>query len=237
MAAQDSKQTRAQILQMTQFILNEAKDKSEEITTKALEEFSIEKFKILTASKNKIRQEFQRKAKQLETQAAIQRSTAINRSRLEKIKCRQDMLGLISDASKEAIVRQMANEASHKDLVTKLITQGLLMLLEDEVMVRCRQSDQKLVESCLATSASEYQKIVATETGASKVCKVALDKATFLPPAPQKGSEIKSASCLGGVMLLCAGGSITIDNTIDARLDLVMEQGKPTIRKLLFDGK
>merc|ERR1712146_842138 len=106
---------------MTQFILNEAKDKSEEIATKALEEFSIEKYKIVTAEKNKIRKEYERKAKQNETQAAIARSTAINRSRLEKIKTRQDILGLVSEASKEAILRQLANETSHKEFVTKLI--------------------------------------------------------------------------------------------------------------------
>merc|ERR1712000_73196 len=41
-------------------------------------------------------------------------------------------------------------------------------------------------------------------------------------------------SALGGVVLSCNDGAITIDNTIAARLSLVMEQAKPEIKKTLF---
>merc|ERR1719421_2374513 len=52
--------------------------------------------------KDKIRQEYVRKAKQVDTQCAIARSTAINRSRLEKIKARQEVLGKVEeDVSKK----------------------------------------------------------------------------------------------------------------------------------------
>ena len=55
-----SEETQAQILQMTQFILNEARDKAEEIDTKALQEESIERLKIVTSMKEKIQQERER---------------------------------------------------------------------------------------------------------------------------------------------------------------------------------
>eukprot|EP00933_Yihiella_yeosuensis_P073094 TRINITY_DN8166_c0_g7_i1.p1 TRINITY_DN8166_c0_g7~~TRINITY_DN8166_c0_g7_i1.p1 ORF type:complete len:236 (-),score=71.65 TRINITY_DN8166_c0_g7_i1:171-878(-) len=228
-----SKETQQQILQMTQFILNEAKDKAEEIDTKALQEFSVEKLKIVNASKEKIQQEYQKKAKQVETQAAIARSTAINRSRLEKIKKRQDMLVQLSNDCKTSLVQQLKTEATHKQIITQLIVQGLLMLLEGEVEVRCRACDDALVSSCLAAATAEYSKAIKAQTGASLTCKLSLDKVNKLAPPPSS-AEQHGPTCIGGVTLACQKGQITIDNTIDSRLKLVMEQAKPTIRALLF---
>merc|ERR1712046_211326 len=156
------------------------------------------------------------------------RSTAINKSRLEKVRTRQDVLGKISDDSKKAIVEQLKNEATAKAFITKLMVQGLLMLLEENVQVRCRASDEKLVESCLKDAQAEYAKVLKAETGRERTVALSLDKDTKLPPAPSAGSH--GATCLGGVVLACQQGSITIDNTIG----LVLEQAKPTIRKLLF---
>eukprot|EP00931_Biecheleriopsis_adriatica_P023091 TRINITY_DN1466_c0_g1_i1.p1 TRINITY_DN1466_c0_g1~~TRINITY_DN1466_c0_g1_i1.p1 ORF type:complete len:234 (+),score=75.50 TRINITY_DN1466_c0_g1_i1:70-771(+) len=227
-----SQETQAQILQMTQFILNEAKDKAEEIDTKALQDESVERLKIVNSMKEKIQQDYARKAKQIETQAAIARSTAINRSRLEKIKARQETLRQLSEDSKTEITKQLQDQAKLKKFITNLIVQGLLMLLEDAVEVRCRSSDDALVTSCIADAAKEYSKVIQTETGASKSCKVTLDQKVKLDPAPRAGGD--GPSCLGGVVLACQNGTITIDNTIDSRLGLVMEQAKPTIRSLLF---
>lgn len=227
----DSKQTQNHILQMKQFILNEAKDKAEEITSKSLQEFSVEKLKVVNQSKDKIRQEYIRKAKQIETQQAIARSTAINRSRLEKIRGRQDVIGKVAEDAKAQLDRQLQGKAELKSFITKLIVQGLLMLLEDEVQVRCRACDDELVGACLAGAREEYEKVIEQETGAKKTCRLALDQAVKLPPAP---TGEPGPSCLGGVVLACQNGAITIDNTIDSRLGLVLEQAKPTIRKLLF---
>merc|ERR1719199_1205352 len=99
-------------------------------------------------------------------------------------------------------------------------------------MVRCRASDSKMVESCLADAASQYSQVIQRETGTSKMVTLTLDQANKLPAAPVAGAH--GASCLGGVVLACQDGAITIDNTIDSRLGLVLEQAKPTIRKLLF---
>merc|ERR1719188_2127517 len=129
-------ETQNQILQMTQFILNEAKDKAEEIGAKALQEFSVEKLKVVNAGKDKIRQEYDRKAKQIDTQNAIARSTAINRSRLEKIKARQDVLGQISGDAKQSLQAELKNQSKQTEFISNLIVQGALMLLEDEVQVR-----------------------------------------------------------------------------------------------------
>merc|ERR1719436_1203608 len=105
------------------------------------------------------------------------------------------------------------------------------MLLETDVVVRCRQSDVTVVRGCLQAAQAEYAKLIKAETGTTKACTLSIDT-EYLPPAPVADKD--GPSCLGGVLLSCQKGKITIDNTIDVRLRLVMEQAKPAIRDLLF---
>eukprot|EP00408_Alexandrium_pacificum_P010249 CAMPEP_0171234128 /NCGR_PEP_ID=MMETSP0790-20130122/41273_1 /TAXON_ID=2925 /ORGANISM="Alexandrium catenella, Strain OF101" /LENGTH=69 /DNA_ID=CAMNT_0011700403 /DNA_START=70 /DNA_END=275 /DNA_ORIENTATION=+ len=67
----DSQEAQKQIQQMMSFILSEATDKSNEIQKKGEEEFSIEVHRLITEQKEKVRQTYERKAKQIETQYAI----------------------------------------------------------------------------------------------------------------------------------------------------------------------
>jgi V-type H+-transporting ATPase subunit E len=226
----DDKEAERQIQQMVNFILNEAKDKAEEIEAKALEDFNIEKLKLVQQTKDKIRQEYVRKRKQVDTQAAIARSTAINRSRLEKIKARQEMLMKIQGDVTRKLETQLKDQGKHKKLITDLITQGLLLMLEEDVTVQCRQVDKALVEGCFAEASANYSRIVKSESGVTKQVRLSLNK-EFLPGPPgQAGAK----SCMGGVSLSCAGGLIRINNTLDERLKLTMELDKPMIRSLLF---
>jgi len=231
----NDQEARAQITQMENFILKEAEDKSQEIESKGLEEFGIEKFRIVTSQKEKIRQEYARKAKQVETQCAIARSLAINKSRLEKIKARQEVLQKIAADAQKVLQTELADAGKSKTFVTKLIVQGALMLLEENITVQCRESDVSLVQACLESAASQYSEVIKKESGATKVCKFTIDKSKYLAPAPKPGSDAKS--CLGGVVLSCQNGTIVIDNTVDLRLQLALEQDKPAIRNLLFPLK
>merc|ERR1712048_1334410 len=226
-AAMDSNAAEQQITQMISFILSEAKDKQDDILKKGEEEFQIEVHRVVTEQKDKIRQTYEKKVKQIETKYAIEKSMAINKQRLEKIKARQEVMGKIHGDVKKALVDQMKSEANVKPFVTKLIVQGLLMLLEAEVEIRCKESDVKMVEAVLSDAAAQYSKVIQAETKASKTCKLTVNKKEFLP-----------SSLVGGVVLACQGDKIKIDNTIDLRLKLVMEQDKPAIRQQLFgEGK
>jgi len=142
---------------------------------------------------------------------------------LEKIKARQEVVVTIAKDVEGKLADSIKAEATAKKLYTDLIVQGLLMFLEEEVDVRCREKDVKIVESILSDASTKYAQIIKTETGATKTCKL---KVLQQNPVP--------ASSLGGIILACNDGKITIDNTLDLRLKLVMEQDKPAIRKLLF---
>merc|ERR1719414_1522775 len=102
----DSQEAQKQIQQMMSFILSEAADKASEIQKRGEEEFSIEVHRLLTEQKEKIRQGYERKVKQIETQYAIAKSMAINKQRLEKIKARQEVMSGIADEAKAKLKQQ-----------------------------------------------------------------------------------------------------------------------------------
>jgi len=103
MAGKEAVATESQINQMTNFILNEAKDKAEEISAAALQEYSLAKAKRLDElQKDKI-EKVQKEVKKIETQRAIAKSTAVNRSRLQKIHARQEVLGRIKGLAQSDI--------------------------------------------------------------------------------------------------------------------------------------
>jgi len=217
-----------QVKQMEACIEAETAKKVRTIQAKGMEEFNAEKNKIVTKEKEKIREQFANQRKVEETKQAINKSLATNQSRLEKIKKRQEVLSKLSEEARE----KLKAKAADKNFVTKLIVQGALMLLEESVVVQCRKSDEQLVQSCLGDAQAEYTKVIQSETKATKKLTLSIDKQNYLAPAP--GSDPKVKSCLGGVVLSCQNGTIVIDNTVDLRLQLVLEQDKPAIRKTLF---
>merc|ERR1712217_949810 len=196
-----------------------AKDKAGDIEKKGEEEFSIEVHRMITEQKEKTWGTYEKKTKQIETQYAIAKSMAINKQRLEKIKARQEVMVKLA----EDVRAKLGGSSSDKAFVTKLLVQGLLMLLEEHGVVKCRAADKAMVQGCLAGAAAEYAKLIKDQTGADKKCNLTIDETDSL-----------DASCLGGVVLSNQDGKITIDNTLDLRLKLVMEQDKPAIRKSLF---
>eukprot|EP00929_Paragymnodinium_shiwhaense_P100515 TRINITY_DN6288_c0_g1_i1.p2 TRINITY_DN6288_c0_g1~~TRINITY_DN6288_c0_g1_i1.p2 ORF type:complete len:223 (-),score=78.82 TRINITY_DN6288_c0_g1_i1:219-887(-) len=219
MAGLKSGEAEGRIARMCSEITSEASKKAAEIEAAGQTEFDNEVNKILREQKEKVLDVYAKKKKEVETRYAIAKSTSINKQRLEQVKARQNIMSKIQ----EDVRMKLTAEGQNKAFVTKLIVQGLLMLLEPEVAIRCREKDVQLVSQCLTQAADDYSKVILKETGVSKTCKLAIDKSKYVPSAS-----------LGGVVLACQGGHITIDNTIDLRLSLVMDQDKPAIRKLLF---
>jgi len=223
--------SQSQMVQMTASIVNEGRDRAEEITTKALQEFTVEKQKIVVQKQDKIKKDYKHKVKQVEMQQAIARCMAVNKSRLDKIAKRAEVVNRIEDMVKARFVEDTNGIGVGKEFMTKLIVQGLLTLMEENVMVRCRECDDDLVKSCFADAERGYTEVVARDSGVTRQVTLSLDTENKLPPATGSVN-----TCLGGVILACHNGHITIDNTIDSRLHLIMNQGKPVLRKLLFNS-
>ena len=219
----EDKDAQRQIQQMVNFILNEAKDKAEEIDAKSMEDFNIEKLKLIQQMKEKVRKEYALKAKKIETQSAIARSTSINKSRLRTIQERNTLLMQAVDMLKKSLSETVKKTDQYKKILMDLIVQGALMLLEPEVTVLCRKEDTALVKSVLDEAHKKYSSEIKSHTGGVvRSVKFIVDESRPL------------LNKIGGVVVQTQGGSIRVDNTLDTRLELLVEKDKPAIRRILF---
>lgn len=217
-----------QVEQMVQFIRQEAEEKVNEISLSAEEEFNIEKLQIVEAEKKKIRQEFERKEKQVEVRRKIEYSTQLNASRLKLLQAQDDLVRKMKEAAEKQLRKVGSNDdEDYSQLLEALIIQGLLRLKEPSTQLRCREQDFETVQSVINSAKQAY----AEKLGAD-VPDVFVDDKHFLPGPP--GSTNHGSSCTGGVVLATKDGRIVLENTLDARLEVVFKQQLPEIRKRLF---
>ncbi|CAK9163097.1 unnamed protein product, partial [Ilex paraguariensis] len=210
-----------QIQQMIRFIRQEAEEKANEILVSAEEEFNIEKLQLVESEKKKIRQEYERKQKQVEVRKKIEYSMQLNASRIKVLQAQDDVVTAMKDSASKGLLRVSDDRSAYKELLQGLIVQSLLRLKEPSVLLRSREVDVALVESVLDAAKKEYA--VKAKVHAPKVV---IDKRVFLPPAPSS-ADSHGPSCSGGVVLASQDGKIVFENTLDARLDVVFWQKLP----------
>ncbi|KAK1430625.1 hypothetical protein QVD17_13498 [Tagetes erecta] len=220
-----------QIQQMVRFIRQEAEEKANEISVSAEEEFNIEKLQIVEAEKKKIRQEYERKQKQVEVRKKIEYSMQLNASRIKVLQAQDDLVSAMRESASKDLLKvghhNFIHHHNYEGLLKSLIVQGLLRLKEPSVLLRCRKEDEHLVHSVLDAAKAEY----AEKTHVHEP-EIIVDS-IHLPPAPSS-DDPHALSCSGGVVLASRDGKIVFENTLDARLDVVFRGKLPEIRRLLF---
>ncbi|XP_042445499.1 V-type proton ATPase subunit E-like [Zingiber officinale] len=218
-----------QILQMVRFIRQEAEEKANEINVAAEEEFNIEKLQLLEADRKKIRQEYERKQKQIDIRKKIEYSMQLNASRIKVLQAQDDLVNSMKEVAAKELLLVSNNRKPYAKLLKDLIVQSLLRLKEPAVVLRCRKDDLDLVESVLTLAKKEY-----ADKSSANPPDIGIDKNTFLPP-PLNPKNAHGSYCSGGVVLASRDGKIVCENTLDARLDVVFRKKLPEIRKHLFD--
>jgi V-type H+-transporting ATPase subunit E len=216
-----------QIQQMVRFIRQEADEKANEISVSAEEEFNIEKLQLVEAEKKKIKQEYERKDKQVQIRKKIEYSMQLNASRIKVLQAQDDLVNSMKENASKELLNVSRNHHSYKQLLKDLIVQSLLRLKEPSVLLRCRKEDLKLVESVLNSAKEEYG-----EKAKVHPPEIIIDT-VHLPPAPSD-KNAHGPFCSGGVVLASRDGKIVFENTLDARLDVVFRKKLPEIRKSLF---
>ncbi|XP_012474928.1 V-type proton ATPase subunit E [Gossypium raimondii] len=224
-----------QIQQMVRFIRQEAEEKANEISVSAEEEFNIEKLQLVEAEKKKIRQEYEKKEKQVEIRKKIEYSMQLNASRIKVLQAQDDVVNAMKESASKDLLNVSHDHHVYKRLLKDLIVQSLVRLKEPGVLLRCRKEDLHLVESVLDSAKEEY---------ASKVNvhppEIIIDD-VHLPPGPSHHhgffhhhAEAHGPFCSGGVVIASRDGKIVFENTLDARLDVAFNKKLPEIRKWLF---
>ncbi|KAL9246675.1 hypothetical protein vseg_020180 [Gypsophila vaccaria] len=216
-----------QIQQMVRFIRQEAEEKANEISVSAEEEFNIEKLQLVEAEKKKIRQEYERKEKQVQIRKKIEYSMQLNASRIKVLQAQDDLVNSMKDAASKELLRVSGQHHQYRELLKDLIVQSLLRLKEPALLMRCRENDVQHVEHVLDTAREEY-----ADKAEVHAPDVIIDD-IYLPPAPSH-NDTHGLSCSGGVVLASRDGKIVFENTLDARLEVAFRKKLPQIRKQLF---
>jgi len=206
-----------QIKHMMGFIEQEANEKAEEIDAKAEEEFNIEKGRLVQQQRLKIMEYYERKEKQVELQKKIQSSNMLNQARLKVLKHRDDHVASVLEEAKQQLSGVVRDRKKYTEILQQLLTQAMCQLLEPTLVLRCRQVDQQIVESVIPASVAEYKAKV------NKDCQVKVDTDNWLP-----------SDCTGGIEILAFKGKIKVDNTLEARLNMISQQILPEVRNKLF---
>jgi len=219
----DESQVNQQIDQMVKFIQQEASEKAAEIKLKADEEFNIEKLRMVEAEKQKIRQEYERKEKQIEVQKRITQSNEIRYSRLRCLKARDDAM---QEILKEAAAKlpALASGAGYATLLESLILEALITLAETKVQVKGVSSQGAVTQKALVPAVTKYKDWASKNKDAAFLGDI---EVTF-DPAPL-------ATGIGGVEVTGFAGKINLNNTLQSRLMLAYETRLPALRALLFD--
>jgi len=206
-----------QIKHMMAFIDQEANEKAEEIDAKAEEEFNIEKGRLVQQQRVKIMEYYERKEKQIELQKKIQNSNLLNNGRLRVLKSREDHIKVLRDDARKQLGVISQDVKGYEKLLEGLIMQGLYQLIEDTVVIRCRQKDVALVQKVIEPAVKSFREATKRDT------KVTIDSANFLSP-----------DIAGGVELAIPNGKIKVENTLESRLELICQQMQPELKEMLF---
>lgn len=217
---------------MTAFIKQEAMEKSHEIQLKADEEFAIEKSKLVRQETQSIDQQYEKKFKQAAMSQQITRSTSANKTRLRVLQARQELLDKLFDEARSKIAEK-AKEDSYGETLKGLILEGMYMIAEPKVGLKCREEDVDKVTKAADAAAKEYKETTGHEI------KPVIDKKDFLPKGSYVHQHISERIPLtrvsaGGVFVTGTGGKIELDNTFDARLRMLETEALPSVRATLF---
>jgi len=210
------------IKQMVAFIRQEARDKAEEIQVRAKEECNVEVLKMVDKEKAKLRDHFKQQDKRVEIEGKIQRQKLVDKYRMELLKAQDSKKVQLERDCRKALQKVTKNAGRYKEFLKNAMIQAFVKIWDEaEVVVHCRKEDAKVVEGLM----NDALKSVVSR--AKKECKEDL---------AMKASFCKDPiDCMGGVKVTARGGRVVCDNTLDARLNIVMKNELPYVRDKLFN--
>ncbi|KAI5289910.1 V-ATPase V1 sector subunit E [Ascosphaera acerosa] len=211
-------QVAGELRKMTAFIRQEALEKAREIQLKADEEFAIEKSRLVREETALIDTHYEKKFKQAAMAQQIVQSTLANKTRIQVLSARQELLDELFDRARTEVARAAdSGKIDYVDALKGLVLQGLYTLDETKVAVRARQADYEKVRKAMDAAKEEFKEKVGRE--------VAL---TLLEDEPLP------AESAGGVIIVGGNGKIEINNTFEERLRLLERDALPSVRETLF---
>ncbi|GFE52690.1 vacuolar ATP synthase subunit E [Babesia ovis] len=219
---QDDVEAQRQIKQMVNFILNEAKDKAEEIESSAVEDFNVQKMTLFQQKKDEIKAKINRKINMLKLEKIRAQNTASREIQDHVLRHQCTLIDTITNEAMEKIKSQMSNPNEYKRILVLLILQGLLSLACTDVLIRCRKEDASIVQNSIAEVQTQFQKLTKEALGTVWDLTAKVDPDVSLP------SENL------GVVVTTSDGKVECNCTFTARMQMFCEKFIPEFKAELF---
>lgn len=147
----------AEMRKMIEFIRQEAQEKAREIQVKADEEHNIEKAKLVRQETIAIEAAYEKKIKQAQVQKKIAYSNHVNKARLRLLQMREEQLDDLFKQAKQRLSVLTQDQGKYSELLKKLLMQGLLQMMEKDVVLVVKQKDVSLVEPMLSDAKKTFE--------------------------------------------------------------------------------
>ncbi|OAF69183.1 Vacuolar proton pump subunit E [Intoshia linei] len=208
----------AQIQHMIAFIDQEAKEKVEEIETKTEEEFNIEKGKLIHDQRIKLIELYDKKERQYMLKKKIMESNLVNESRLTILETKQSVLEVKCLQEAREKLRQIIKQDKDKydNILVSLTLQCLCTLIEKDVKIKCMERDLNVLKSKVEHIIQQFHEMSLFNVQIQFVD-------TFL-----------SEDCIGGLIMTSNNGLISVDNTLEKKLNQTFQAIMPSLKQNLF---
>lgn len=211
------------ISQMIQLIKQEAEEKAKMVLEEASQKMEKEKNKVYNMEREKLLAEFEKAYENYNTTMKLENSRKVNACRLDIQTHRNNLLENLKKELDEKLRVVIKDQKKYKELLKKLILQGLIRLLEQKVIIKCRKEDVELIQSLLDDVKTDYIKFMKENVNKDVSVELEITDKLYL-----KEEDI------GGIVLYCNGYKIVYDNSLKSRLALCFDDSVPDFRNQLF---
>jgi V-type H+-transporting ATPase subunit E len=131
---------------------------------------------------------------------------------------RQKFIDQLKEEFKQRLRTKMANNEEAKAITQALIVQGMLRMMEKHILIEGAEGQKRLIEEVIPGCEAQFAEIMRGETEKEMQATLSISNYSL---------ETKHHDIIGGVFLRSQDGLIVCDNSLDARIDLALEQLLP----------
>lgn len=217
--AKNKDDNRSKLDQMVQYIEQDGHEKAEEIDVLAEEEYFMEKKNYLDLRVGAVKKYFDNLENKFQQQILLDISKIKNQSYRDMLSARNLVVTDVFEAVRLRLIHLTSsqNTCLYKKVLYQLTTQGLLKMMEPSVVIEVKKKDVEMAKKVVKQAQDYFQK----QTKMTVV--VSVNENSFL-----------SEKCPGGLMMYNKVRSMSLDNTLSSKLELVGFRMMPHVRKALF---
>nr|QSE03616.1 V-type proton ATPase subunit E [Metchnikovella dogieli] len=191
---------------MIAFIRQEALEKVSELEIKAEEEQNIERARIVQQETISLEEKAEKRKKEFLRTIKIGSSGKASKTNMRVLELKREIInGAFSEAC-DRVLAQIGEEASYREILRGYIREGMHLLGDENVFIKCMERDFALVQD---------------------ICRQEFEGAVILDGTLEK-------VVLGGVVLMNKTKRVWVVNTLQERIKIAKEELVPSLARILF---